>query len=40
VEEALYKSLIGYIMYLTTTRPNILYAISVLLRFMIIQSYP
>jgi len=34
VEEALYESLIGCLMYLTTTRPDILYAIGVLSRFL------
>ncbi|KAL2586551.1 hypothetical protein AAZV13_13G060900 [Glycine max] len=34
VEEALYRSLIGCLMYLTTTRPDILYVVSVLSRFM------
>ena len=34
MEEALYKSLIGCLMYLTATRPDILYAVSVLSRFM------
>ena len=34
VDETLYKSLIGCLMYLTATRPDILYAISILSRFM------
>jgi len=34
VEEALYRSLIGCLMYLTTTIPDILYVVSVLSRFM------
>ncbi|KAE8715887.1 Xyloglucan endotransglycosylase 6 [Hibiscus syriacus] len=33
VEEAVYWSLIGCLMYLTTTRPDILHAVSVLARF-------
>ncbi|KAE8729671.1 hypothetical protein F3Y22_tig00003435pilonHSYRG00075 [Hibiscus syriacus] len=33
VEETVYQSLIGCLMYLTATRPNILYAVSVLARF-------
>lgn len=34
VDETLYRSLIGCLMYLTATRPDILYAVSVLSRFM------
>ena len=34
VDETLYKSLIGCLMYLTATRPDILHAVSVLSRFM------
>jgi hypothetical protein len=34
VDEAIYRSLIGYLMYLTTTRPDIMHAISLLSRFM------
>ncbi|XP_049406123.1 uncharacterized protein LOC125869718 [Solanum stenotomum] len=34
VDEGLYRSLIGCLMYLTTTRPNILYTVSLLLRYM------
>lgn len=34
VDEALYRSLIGCLMYLTATRPDILYAVNVLSRFM------
>jgi hypothetical protein len=32
--ESLYRSLIGYFLYLTVTKPNIMYAISVLSRFI------
>ena len=34
VEEAIYRSLIGCLMYLTSTRPDILQAVSVLSRFL------
>jgi hypothetical protein len=34
VDETLYRSLIGCLMYLTTTRPDVMYAVSVLSRFM------
>ena len=34
VDEEKFKSLIGCLMYLTTTRPNILYATSLLSHFM------
>ena len=34
VDEKLYKSLIGCLMYLTATRPNITYAVSLLSRYM------
>jgi len=34
VEEALYKSLIGCLMYFIATKPDILYAIGVLPRFL------
>ncbi|KAL3519542.1 hypothetical protein ACH5RR_017691 [Cinchona calisaya] len=34
VDETYYRSLIGCLMYLTVTRPDILYAVSVLSRFM------
>jgi hypothetical protein len=34
VDETLYRSLIGCLMYLTATRPDILYAVNVLSRFM------
>ena len=34
VEETYFRSLIGCLMYLTATRPDILYAISALSRFM------
>lgn len=34
VDEGLYRSLIGCLMYLTATRPNILYAVSLLSRYM------
>jgi len=34
VDEAYYRSLIGCLMYLTATRPDILYAVSFLSRFM------
>eukprot|EP01018_Ginkgo_biloba_P026910 Gb_02109 [translate_table: standard] len=34
VESTLYKSLVGSLMYLTTTRPDIMYAISLISRFM------
>lgn len=34
VDETLYRSLIGCLMYLTATRPDILHAVSVLSRFM------
>lgn len=34
VDETLYRSLIGCLMYLTATRPDILYVVSVLSRFM------
>ena len=34
VDESQYKSLIGCLMYLTATRPNIMFAISLLSRFM------
>lgn len=34
VDVSMYRSLIGCLMYLTTTRPDILFAISVLSRFM------
>ena len=34
VNEGLYRSLIGCLMYLTATRPDILYAVSLLSRFM------
>ena len=34
VDETLYRSLIGCLMYLTTTRPDILYTVNVLSRFM------
>ncbi|XP_028806362.1 uncharacterized protein LOC114761201 [Neltuma alba] len=33
-DEGIYRSLIGYLMHLTTTRPDILYAVSVLSRFL------
>lgn len=33
-QEESYKSLIGCLIYLTTTRPNILYVVSVLSRFL------
>jgi len=34
IEEAIYRSLIGCLMYLTATRPDILHSVSVLSRFM------
>nr|GMD66941.1 Retrovirus-related Pol polyprotein from transposon TNT 1-94 [Ipomoea batatas] len=34
VNESMYRSLIGCLMYLTATRPDIMYAVSVLSRFM------
>ena len=34
IEEAYYRSLIGCLMYLTATRPDIRFAISLLSRFM------
>ena len=34
VNEGLYKSLIGYLMYLTVIRPDIMFAISILSRLM------
>jgi hypothetical protein len=34
VDEAIYRSLIGCLMYLTTTRPDIMHVISLLSRFM------
>ena len=34
VDEAIYRSLIGYLMYLTTTRPDIMHVVSLLSRFM------
>ena len=34
VDEGYYRSLIGCLMYLTTTRPNILFVVSLLSRFM------
>jgi len=34
VEETLYKSLFGCLMYLTTTKPDILYIVGVLSRFL------
>ena len=34
VDERLYKSLIGCLMYLTTTRPDIQFAVNLLSRFM------
>ena len=34
MEETYFKSLIGCLMYLTATRPDIFYAVSVLPRFM------
>ncbi|BBH09484.1 NAD(P)-binding Rossmann-fold superfamily protein [Prunus dulcis] len=38
VDESVYRSLIGSLLYLTTTRPDIMYAISILSRFMQIPS--
>jgi hypothetical protein len=34
VEEGVYRSLIGCLMYLTTTRPDIIHVVSLLSRFM------
>eukprot|EP01018_Ginkgo_biloba_P026365 Gb_33186 [translate_table: standard] len=34
VDSTLYKSLVGSLMYLTTTRPDIMYAVSLISRFM------
>ncbi|KAG8488558.1 hypothetical protein CXB51_016286 [Gossypium anomalum] len=34
VDEKEYQSLVGYLLYLTTTRPDIMYAVSLLSRFM------
>ena len=34
VDESEYRSLVGCLMYLTATRPDIMYAVSVLSRFM------
>ena len=34
IDEDLYRSLIGSLLYLTTSRPDILFAVSVLSRFM------
>ena len=34
VDETIYKSLIGCLMYLTTTRPDIMHVVSLLSRFM------
>ena len=34
VDEGLYRSLVGCLMYLTATRPDIMYAVSLLSRFM------
>lgn len=34
VDEGVYRSLIGCLMYLTTTRPDILFLVSVLSRFL------
>ncbi|XP_016704211.1 uncharacterized mitochondrial protein AtMg00810-like [Gossypium hirsutum] len=34
VDEKGYKILVGYLLYLTATRPDIMYAVSLLLRFM------
>jgi len=34
VDEGYFKSMIGCLMYLTTTRPDILFAVSLLSRFM------
>eukprot|EP00257_Ricinus_communis_P019408 XP_015578394.2 uncharacterized protein LOC107261729 [Ricinus communis] len=34
VDDKLYKSLIGYLMYLTATRPDIMHAVSLLSRYM------
>eukprot|EP01018_Ginkgo_biloba_P002098 Gb_06075 [translate_table: standard] len=34
VDSALYKSLVGSLMYLTATRPDIMYAVSLISRFM------
>ncbi|XP_049357591.1 secreted RxLR effector protein 161-like [Solanum verrucosum] len=38
VDEGYYRSLIGCLMYLTTTRPDILFVVSLLSRFMICAS--
>jgi uncharacterized membrane protein YobD (UPF0266 family) len=38
VDEEKFKSLIGCLMYLTATRPDILYATSLLSRFMLCPS--
>ena len=34
VNEELYRSMIGCLMYLTTTRPNIVHVVSLLSRYM------
>ena len=34
VDESIYKSLVGCLLYLTTTRPDIIYSVSLLSRFM------
>ena len=38
VEEGYFRSMIGCLMYLTTTRPNILFAISILSHYMYCAS--
>ena len=34
IDGSVYKSLIGYLLYLTATRPNVMFAASLLSRFM------